>query len=92
MTSDGNNFNDFPDYQMNKFCLFIGWSQILYLTLKFVWSIALHSFHSSIYIYNGRPWQTQRTNWCVSVRLSQMEFDTYVGKRKQAYRIGQLLA
>jgi len=28
MTSGGNNFNDFPDNQLTKFCVFIGWSWI----------------------------------------------------------------
>jgi len=46
MTSGGNNFNDFPDNQLTKFCvgLFI---QLVdpgfYILLKFLWSIAVRS-------------------------------------------------
>ena len=49
MTFGSNNFTDFPDNQMTKFCvvwcvitLFIGWSWIFTpLPPKFLWSIAL---------------------------------------------------
>jgi len=48
VTSGGNNFDELPENQLTKFCIFIGWSwiqQFYPLPYKFLWSIAVRSPH-----------------------------------------------
>jgi len=67
VTSGGTNFNDFPDNQLIKFRVFIGWSRIFTPPpIKFLWSIAF----SPPVGRTRRPWQTQRTKGRQSVSRS----------------------
>jgi len=45
VTSGGNNFNDFPDNQLTKFRVFIGWSQSFTPCPKFMWRIKVRHPH-----------------------------------------------
>jgi len=52
----GNNFTDFSDTQPTKFRVFIGRSRIFILPLN------IRESSRFVQPWDGRPWQTQRTN------------------------------
>jgi len=56
VTSGGNNFNYFPENQLTKFRVFIGWSRIFN---RLPWMSMKR--RASFPVYDGRPRQTQRT-------------------------------
>jgi len=87
VTSGGNNFNDIPDNQLNKFRVFIGWSRIFIpLPLKFLWSIAVRSPNRTDANdrHNGQRQTNGRTKRRVTLSVRPASEMTYI----QVYCVG----